>query len=96
MSDNPPDPRDRLIEIRLVNPTTGERESFGILAKRRQVGPYSLRLTYDEVRRLWWIILHAESGSIATVGYTEARRVVAWDLFTNGNETDIVNNLLAN
>lgn len=91
-----PDPKDRLIEIRLVNPTTGARESFGILAERRQVGPYSLRLTYDEVRRLWWIILHMEGGQVATVGYTEARRDIAWELFTKGTESDIVNNLLSN
>jgi len=67
-------------EIVLVNQDTGKRESYGMLAKKLIVGQYTLVLTYDESRQMWWILAMAETGKL-TMGYHEDRREDCWKAF---------------
>lgn len=74
---------------------TGAEESYGVLVRERSVDPYRLLLTYDEGRRLWWILVRGVGTAMHTCGYTEAHREQCWTMFKHADKHDVETYLLS-
>lgn len=76
-------------DLVLFDPQTGERENCGTIAARRTIGRVPLWLTYDEVKRMWWIVW--QDDRLRKAGYAKSRRKVCWETFRDMTETDLAN-----
>jgi hypothetical protein len=72
-----------------IDPDTGVSENFGIVTKKRRVGNADLWLTYDELHRMWWIVIQVQNDRLRKVGFIEARREVCWETFLEMGESDV-------
>lgn len=72
------------VEIKVTDTDTGGCVSYGVLAARRTVGRWELRITYDKARRTWWIIT-----DLFAHGWDDWHREDAWNTFLNSTEQDV-------
>ena len=81
--------REGRVEVVLVN-ETGQRQSYGRLVARRQVGGYLVQLADDSTRGMWWVVaVSLTPPRNILVGFRQGRRTDARSFFESVTEDDL-------
>lgn len=80
-------------EVWIVNPETGKRECYGVVYQRRQVGAWTLLLSWDESMDIWWITPTHPTKPMTQAGFIAKvlphRREDAWHYFFEITEHEL-------
>lgn len=70
--------------------------NLGLIMKSRVVGPWLVRLTYDEPDEVWWIAATRDGSDVQLWGFIakvyKNRREDAWQAFMDVTERELENN----
>ncbi len=76
-------------ELGLLDELTGDKVSYGRLRAMRQIGPFTLYLTFQNTvelttkeRGIWWVLIDdSERGAKDAVGFRNSRKDDAYELY---------------